>query len=74
MSTIDIRVTNINVIHLSNGDKIHTELPYDTITAMAELCVQLGRAHRKINAIRLVREIFNCGLREAKCFAEDAAE
>jgi len=72
MSTIT--VTNINVIHLSNGDKINTALPYDVIVAMTDVCERLVRVHRKITAIKLVREAFDCGLREAKCFAEDAAE
>jgi len=70
---MSITIVNMNVIHLSNGDTISTRLPYEVITAMADVCERLVRVNRKITAIKLVREAFECGLREAKYFAEDAS-
>jgi len=68
-----IRVENINVIHLSNGDTIRTALPIVTIEVMAEMAYVLVDFNRKVTAIKSIRKAFDCGLREAKCFVEDAA-
>ena len=68
-----VHVINMNRIRLSNGDSFDTELGVDVIEAVASLAGELGGRGRKVQAIKVVRSLFNIGLREAKCFVEDAA-
>ena len=68
-----VHIISMNRIHLSNGDSFDTELGVNVIEAVALLAGELGGRGRKVQAIRTVRGLFNIGLREAKCFVEDAA-
>jgi len=60
-------------VHLSSGEIFGVGFSEGYVTTWYYFVAELGKLN-KVHAIKLIRSEFDCGLKEAKDFVEDAME